>query len=91
MNRIWQITTGDHSACLDVLFDRNPDRSVQRATWGSAAFVFCAARCKELEVSEVKAWLEETGIEHWIEPAGAFTFFEFKSDLDAVAFKLRWV
>lgn len=88
--KIWQISVEDHSAVLDVIYDRYPYRSENRADWGQAEYVFCVSKGHKIDMGEIEEWLLETETTSWVEHAGAYVFVELKSEADAVAFKLRW-
>lgn len=94
MPKIWQITPENHRAVIRVMSDKNQARIDRRRSWGyDPAYIFAVSRTSRngIDIGEVKEWLEDAGIAHWIEPAGSVTLVEFKSECDAVAFKLRWV
>lgn len=90
MHKFWQINLEDHASAIKVLAHRNPERLELRKNWGVPAIVFVSDYRLRDALSEIGEWCEETGITYWIERVGSFTFIEFKTDLDAVAFKLRW-
>ncbi|RYD62467.1 MAG: hypothetical protein EOP83_14525 [Verrucomicrobiaceae bacterium] len=90
MSTIFQVSLNHHALAMEAVYDRYPERRAARVAWGESEHVFVMPRSQEVNVAEIEAWLDETGVSCWIETTGPFTFFEFQSMLDAVAFKLRW-
>jgi hypothetical protein len=90
MARFWQVTQEDHGVVLDMIRDRYPNRVDASASIENPEHVFAFSSYGNTDTDEIKLWLEETGVEYGVLRAGSFTFIEFTSALDAVAFKMRW-
>jgi hypothetical protein len=91
MNQIFQVSLGHHEMAMNAVYECYPNRRAARAAWGEAEYVFVIPRSHDTDLGEIESWLNEIGIDFWKEATGPFTFLEFRSDLDAVAFKLRWL
>ncbi|RYD49063.1 MAG: hypothetical protein EOP83_25655 [Verrucomicrobiaceae bacterium] len=85
---LWQLAVEDYAKVRECIVTRSPELNPALDERKTAFVVFTKKNYDE--VSEITEWLEETGTLYRRVEAGSFVFFEFETENDAVAFKLRW-